>query len=229
MGRRTGRQKSTFVLVLAIVLLIIGYFTRETVKQQAPPAGGPLAAGTYTIARVYDGDSLALENGTKVRLVGIDAPDSKYYMHYADQARTRAKKLLEGTVIRLVPAEEPVDRYKRTLAYVYFEQNGVEMLANAELVRHGLAYAFPYEPNTRHADEILAAQKEAQQARRGLWNRKPKQAPYYIVEVGPKFSLTHRPDCRSLEKSKHEKKRFDKRREALNCNRGAPPCRYCQP
>jgi endonuclease YncB( thermonuclease family) len=229
MGRKPGRKKSTFVLIVAIVLILLGYFARESARQQAPPAGGSLAAGTYVVARVYDGDSLMLENGAKVRLAGIDAPDAKYYMHYADQSRTRAKKLLEGATVRLVPAEEPLDRYKRTLSYLYLDEDGVEVFVNAELARLGLACAFPYEPNTMHADEIIAAQREAQRTRRGLWNRSPKKAPHYTVETGPKFSLTHRPDCRKLAKSQHEKKRFDKRLEALNHNRGAPPCRHCQP
>jgi endonuclease YncB( thermonuclease family) len=228
MARRLGRKRNALVLIVAILLALLGYLARETTRRQAP-AGEPAAAGTYTVARAYDGDSLVLDNGAKVRLTGIDAPDGKYYMYYADQARSRAKSLLEGKLVRLVPAQEPLDNYGRTLAYLYLERNGSEVLVNAELARLGLAYAFPYEPNTRHAGEILEAQKEAQQARRGLWNRKPQEAPHYIVEVGPTFSLTHRPDCRSLEKSKHEKKRFESRLEALNHNRGAPPCRHCQP
>ncbi len=229
MAQRLGRKKSTLFLIVAIILALLGYFARETTRREPPPSDKPLAAGTYVVARVYDGDSLALENGAKIRLAGIDAPDAKYYMHYADQSRTRTKKLLEGATIRLVPAEEPLDSYKRTLAYVYLQQNGGEVLVNAELARLGLAYAFPYESNTRHADEIIAAQKEAQRSRRGLWNRSPEKETHYIVETGPKFSLTHRPDCRKLAKSKNEKKRFDNRLEAMNHNRGAPPCRHCQP
>ena len=228
MGRRLGKNKRTLVLIVAILLAFLGYFARQTTRQQAP-TGKPLPAGTYTVARVYDGDSLALDNGAKVRLVGIDAPDGKYYMHYADQSRSRAKKLLEGESVRLVPAEEPTDKYKRTLAYLYIDKDGTEVFVNAELARLGLAYAFPYEPNKLHAEEILAAQKEAQQSRRGLWNRKPKESPYYIVESSTRFSLTHRPDCRSLEKSKHKQEQFDNRLEALNHNQGAPPCRHCQP
>lgn len=228
MGRRLGRKKSTFVLILAILLALLGYLARETTRQQAP-AGEPPAAGTYTVARVYDGDSLALDNGAKVRLTGIDAPDKKYDMHYADQARSRAKDLLEGKSVRLLPAKDPLDSYKRTLAYLYLERNGSETLVNAELARLGLAYAFPYEPNTRHAAEILEAQKDAQQARRGLWNRSPRKAPHYIVETGPKFSLTHRPDCGRLHESRYEHKRFGERLDAFNHNMGAPPCRYCRP
>jgi micrococcal nuclease len=227
MGRRLGK-KNTFVIIVAILLALLGYIARQTARQP-PSTGESLHTGTYTVARVYDGDSLALKNGAKVRLAGIDAPDSKYYMHYSDQSRSRVKKFLEGKTIRLVPAEESIDKYKRTLAYLYIDNNVTEVFVNAELARLGLACAFPYKPNTQHAEEILAAQKEAQRRRLGLWNRKPEEEPHYIVEIGPKFSITHRPDCRKLLKSRHEKKRFEKRLEAFNHNGGAPPCRYCQP
>lgn len=215
-------------MIVAAVLIAVGYFAGPAVRRRAK--GKRISAGKYRVEFVCDGDSLRLANGAEVRLVGIDAPDDKdHRMHYADEARVFAKKLLEGKTIRIVLATDPVDTYGRNLAYVYIEKDGKDMFVNLELVKLGYAYAWPYKPNWAHRKEILAAQKEAQEKRRGLWVYRPKKSRAYVVEMGPKFSLTHRPSCAKLKRSHKKKVDFTNRLDALNHNGGSPPCRQCKP
>jgi micrococcal nuclease len=223
---RRRRQKTTVALVLAIILILLGYLarnateTRQRSEEQVP-------AGIYVVKKVKDGDSLTLANGAEVRLVGIDTPEKDSPL--ADKARQFARELLEGSTIRLVPAKEPMDRYKRNLAYIFIESEDGEILVNAEIVKLGYAYAWPYKPNFAHREEIFSAQKEAQTAKRGLWARSPKKSKYYFVLEGSRYSLTHRPRCSKVKNSKLKKARFQNRLEALNHNDGSPPCRECTP
>ena len=62
---------------------------------------------------------------------------------------------------------EGVDRYQRTLAYVWVG----ERLFNEVLVRQGLAHVSTYPPNVKYVDRFLAAQREARCEARGLWRR----------------------------------------------------------
>jgi micrococcal nuclease len=224
MGRR--RQKTTVALVLAIILMLLGYLTRDATRTPQK-SGLQLPAGVYAVAEVKDGDSLTLTNGAEVRLVGIDTPEKGSPL--ADKARQFARELLEGRTIRLVPAEEPMDKFKRNLAYIFVESEDAEMLFNVEIVKAGYAYAWPYKPNFEHREEISAAQKEAQAARRGLWSRPAKKLKNYVVTTSAKYSLTHRTSCRKLKQSALPKKTFKDRLEALNHKGGAPPCRECKP
>ncbi len=226
MNLRTRKMKVAFIVAAAFVL--VGYIvgtSSEPRKDTRPLAG----AGSYLVKQVFDGDSLVLEGGAQVRLVGIDAPDMKDNMYYFNEARDFAKDLLEGKAIRLVQAKESSDRYGRKLAYLFLRRGESKIFVNAELVRQGCAYAWPYKPNTKHRSEIFEAQKEAQRARRGLWAHRPGKSKEYVVELRPKYSLTHRPGCSKLKNSKWPTKRFKNRIEALNYNLGAPPCRKCQP
>ena len=226
MNLRSRRHKTAVALMVVIALILLGYGTKQA-KQGRRAGGARVSGGNYLVEYVYDGDSLRLENGAEVRLVGIDTPEKGREM--SDEGRNFAKDMLESRTVRLVSAEEPVDKYGRNLAYLYLTTAQGELLVNAEMARLGYAYAWPYKPNTTHSAEILAAQKEAQAAHRGLWARKPGKSGYYLVERRRKYSLTHRPNCPKLKGSNNSTRRFDNRLQAINSEGGAPPCRDCRP
>jgi micrococcal nuclease len=57
------------------------------------------------------------------------------------------------------------DRYRRLLAYVYLG----DMMVNAELVRQGYAQVATFPPNVKYQELFLKLQREAREAKRGLW------------------------------------------------------------
>ena len=78
-------------------------------------------ARTYSVARVIDGDTIALTTGQRVRLVQIDAPELSGGDCFAAGARAALASLLPvRTAVRLEfdPKLDRVDRYGRLLAYV---------------------------------------------------------------------------------------------------------------
>ncbi len=57
-------------------------------------------------------------------------------------------------------------RHGRLLAYVYLED---DTFVNAWLVEHGYAQVMTVPPNVKYQDLFLKLQREAREARKGLW------------------------------------------------------------
>lgn len=136
----------------------------------------PTEAGTATVVRVVDGDTLVVDldgSQERVRLIGIDTPESvaedRPVECYGVEASERLKELLPaGTTIRLERDVEPRDRYDRLLAYVYRADDN--LLINREQVLDGFAEAKEYPPNTALSSDLAAAQRTARAAGAGLWS-----------------------------------------------------------
>jgi micrococcal nuclease len=112
---------------------------------------------------VYDGDTAFLEDGRKVRYLGINAPESQEPL--SRKAKRRNEELVLGKVVRLEFDREREDRYGRLLAWVHVGEDVI----NLRLVREGLAHALIIPPNGMRAREVLQAQAEARQKRLGIW------------------------------------------------------------
>ncbi|MFC1576599.1 thermonuclease family protein, partial [Candidatus Omnitrophota bacterium] len=124
-----------------------------------------------------------LANGERVRLVGIDTPESRYNEKLARDARRSGKderaivamgqkatritqSLCGGKRVRLEFDIEKRDRYGRLLAYVYLPDG---RMLNAELLREGYAQVYTFQPNVKYVDMFLSLQSQAQQNNQGLW------------------------------------------------------------
>lgn len=129
-------------------------------------------AGTayYRVEKVFDGDTILLSNGQKVRFLGINTPEvagrNKAEEAGGAQAKAWLKQLLEHKKVTLQGDVEKQDKYQRTLAYVFTED---KLHVNLELVKRGLAAVNIYPPNLKYVDVLLAAQQSAEQAGLGLW------------------------------------------------------------
>jgi micrococcal nuclease len=121
------------------------------------------------VTRHTDGDTLRVD-GVKIRFIGMDTPEiSGGAECYGAAAAARTAALLPvGTRVRLVYDVERLDRFGRTLAFVYRAADG--LFVNADLVRSGYANVMTVPPNVRHADELVGLQREARDAGRGLWS-----------------------------------------------------------
>ena len=147
-------------------------------------SGGTQGAGdgTAVVDAVVDGDTLAVRLGERrerVRLLGIDTPESVKpdtpVECYAKEAAARLRALLPaGTQVRLVRDVEERDRYRRLLAYVYRQPDG--LFVNLDMVRGGYAQLLTYPPNVAHTDELRRAVADARRAGRGLWGSCPSAA-----------------------------------------------------
>ena len=96
---------------------------------------------TLRCTRVIDGDTIILNNGERVRLIGVDTPETKHprkpVEYYGKEASAFTKKMIEGKEVRLEYDWQRKDKYGRTLAYVYLK-NGTFL--NAEIVKQGYGH-----------------------------------------------------------------------------------------
>lgn len=124
----------------------------------------------HRVEYVYDGDTVRLADGRRVRLLNINTPEigteRKRGEAGGEQARRELWALTGGRRVRLESDLERYDKYGRTLAYL-FTEDGVHI--NLTLVKRGWAIANLHPPNLKYADAILAAQLEAERAKRGIW------------------------------------------------------------
>jgi len=127
-----------------------------------------------TVTRVVDGDTLQLDGSERVRLIGVDTPETvhprKPVQCFGTEASKFTKRLAQGQTVRLAfdQANAHVghrDRYHRTLAYVYLSSG---LLINREIIRQGYGHAYTYYP-FRYLEDFRAAEREARQNSRGLW------------------------------------------------------------
>jgi micrococcal nuclease len=117
---------------------------------------------------VHDGDTLFLEDGRKVRLLGIDAPEVGDDAEcFGTEATALLRSLLpEGARVRVLADVEPLDQYGRSLLFVYTDDG---TLVNLELLELGAAEAVVLEPNVLFAQSLEAAEDSARSTGVGMW------------------------------------------------------------
>ncbi len=138
----------------------------------------PSSAAAQRVRQVFDGDTISVANVGVVRLIGVDAPEKtgsyRASEPFGDAAAKFMRALLAGQEVRLEYEGPRQDRYNRTLAYVFLADG---RLANLEIIRAGWAEVYRRFDHSRKP-AFLAAEREAQGARRGMWQtRRVRPSP----------------------------------------------------
>lgn len=131
--------------------------------------------GTGTVGTVTDERTFALEDGREVRLAAVEGPSSRVdgLPQFSAQG-AQAKAALEGLILgktvtlRRVGGQN-TDRYGRLLAYVFFATEGLERSVQRDMLARGLARVAASVGDRVCATELLAREREARDAGRGLW------------------------------------------------------------
>jgi endonuclease YncB( thermonuclease family) len=179
-------------------------------RPQAQSATSPRSQTIALVERVVDGDTVVVRldgQQIKVRLIGVDAPESvdprKPVERFARESAAFLRQLVEGKRVRLAyePAGARVDKYGRTLAYLYLEPGGV--FVNREIVAKGFGHAYTAYP-FQYIDDFRQAERTAREKGLGLWGPDPAPSKpsadevVYVTKTGAKY---HRAGCRSLPKN----------------------------
>ncbi|SHF92341.1 Metal binding domain of Ada [Desulfacinum infernum DSM 9756] len=180
------------------------------------------------VVRVYDGDTVLLDTGDKVRYLGIDAPEVDHEGGagdcYALQAWRRNKGLVEGRKVQLRYDEVRRDEHGRLLAYVHTPDG---RCVNTVLLREGCALVFRTPKGFERFREFLDAQRNAMKGSKGLWGEcRVQPAPFYLGNQ--RSYVFHRPSCPfGTQTARRNLVRFNSRWDALWD--GYRPCRRCRP
>jgi micrococcal nuclease len=135
-------------------------------------------ANYMNVTKVIDGDTFWVDDGSKkgikIRLIGVDAPESrnvfkKVIGYYGIESKQYLNSLIAGKKVRLEYDIDTLDQYGRSLAYVYL-QDGT--FINAEIVKQGYAMVMTVPPNVKYAEKFFTLQRSAREKNKGLWNEK---------------------------------------------------------
>ena len=217
-----SRRLLSLIFALALLASALGLLSGCETKAPAPPQEA-------LVVQVVDGDTLVLAgSGQQVRLLGIDAPEmgkaGKPPEFMAHESMAFLAEMAQGKKLRLEYDQLRYDHYGRLLAYLFLPSG---VMVNAELVRRGLAHVYCIPPNFRYREALLAAQREALEARRGVWQQRLKQdEPFYLANRNS--WILHRPACpRGQKTAPANRVRLTSLKDAYL--QGFSPCRSCKP
>jgi len=123
----------------------------------------------------------------KIRLIGIDAPESNEC--YYEESKNELIRLVQGKYVRLEKDTESIDGLGRLLRYVYLSSKDLEendVFVNEHLLRQGYAQTFFQAHNKRYDRLFVKAREQALIQKRGLWSDKCD----YLKEFEEKNKLT---------------------------------------
>lgn len=150
-------RKSKYVIVIG-ALLTLGLM----------PANAALK-----VVKIYDGDTVTMADGMKIRLLQIDAPELAEGECYADKAKAALVSLLamKGTVtLKADPVSDSYDRYGRALRYIFVGKVNI----NLEMIKLGAAAPYFYQGEKGvYSAAMLKAAQDAQYYKVGLWKDCP--------------------------------------------------------
>jgi micrococcal nuclease len=197
------RTRAVLVTISLIGTALLVWFDRNVTSphwsgpsaSQRPSFAADLAryhGRKILVVKVVDGDTLHLaapdlgNNVTKVRLVGIDAPEMgasrSARMYFAEESTAFAKRMALDKVVGVYLDERAGsrDRYERLLAYIELPDG---RFLNEELLSQGYAYA---DRRFRHSyyQKYLQLEAAARSGGRGLWqNVTPEQMPPWLQKL----------------------------------------------
>lgn len=146
-------------------------------------------AGKATIVEILNTESLLLEDGRPIRLVGALAPRTQTRWAQAMGLEKKIVGALEdrllGKEVRLRIGARERDRYGRLLTHVFVGEGDEAVWMQEALIRDGLAMAYSFADNRACADELQAVERTAREAGAGFW----EQGVFRVREAGDVESL----------------------------------------
>ena len=202
------RRKFAFAVCLLLVLLLIvldrvvqktAFYQESPIVTLSPEASDleKYNSKVFSVVKVVDGDTLdinipdANHNHTRIRLWGIDTPETKKpntpIMYFGPEASRFATESALGKNVKIFldPNQKNRDKYRRLLAFVQLADGNY---LNEELLMKGYAYA---DTRFKHSyfQRYFKLESAARSNKIGLWkNVKPEQFPEWIQNQRPELS-----------------------------------------
>ncbi len=151
---------------LIIIIIIIAY---NIISTEKPPENFENMKKTV-VERVVDGDTIIISGGERIRMIGINTPESVKEAgeveHFGIEASKYTKDKLEGKTIYIEKDVSDRDDYGRLLRYIYLEDG---TFYNEKIVKEGYAFAGTYPPDVKYNEILHDAEDYARENNLGLW------------------------------------------------------------
>ncbi|MEI7640224.1 MAG: thermonuclease family protein [bacterium] len=165
------------VLILAVFFFVLWFVKSFSLKDSALPkmySATDSSVKTYKfsskVTRVIDGDTVEISGGRRVRLLGLDTPETTHpdlpAQRFGEEAKAFTKKAIEGRQCVFECEENNAsDVFGRILAYVYCDNK----MVNLDLVKFGYAHVYTKHSNSKMS-EFISAENFARRRGNGMWN-----------------------------------------------------------
>lgn len=138
--------------------------SNSTLNSLRHPPAGKAGSTLSLVSRIIDGDTIELSTGQKVRLIGIDTPESG--QPYFQEAKEALSSLILNKKVTMEKDVSETDKYGRLLRYIYLD----DLFINEEMVRRGFARVYTYPPDVKYTDLFKQAEAQARTNQIGLWS-----------------------------------------------------------
>lgn len=204
MKLKISRRNPLYLILVLIGAIILLFFRSQRAGNDflspAPILTPTFSSNEFKVVKVIDGDTIELENGQKIRYIGMDAPESTIQNEcFGKEAFSKNKELVEGKVVRLEKDVSETDRYGRLLRYVYLG----DVFVNEYLVREGYASSATFPPDVKYQDKFREAEVKAREEHKGLWNACPLD-----VQTRGVSSAFQDKDCKDFKTQKEAQEFF---------------------
>jgi endonuclease YncB( thermonuclease family) len=162
-------------VALLVCLALVG----GPVRALEPSLDSLKAGERGRVAAVVDGDTVMLDGGLEVRLVGLQAPKLALGRAgfepwpLAEEAKASLEEIALGRAVELRYGGRQRDRHGRALAHLIVEG---EAWAQGLMLERGMARVYSFADNRGLVTEMLRLEAAARDARRGIWSH-----PFYAV------------------------------------------------
>lgn len=147
--------------------------TRVTTRWEGTFSDRSLPGRSFEVLKIYDGDTILVKGmdlGVKIRLVGIDAPETGGRklkgQPFAAESTRFLKRLLKGR--RVTVKSHGIGGYNRPLAEIFVDGLNI----NLEMVKNGMAEVYRGKrPKSLDEKAYTAAQTSARKNKKGIWSQ----------------------------------------------------------
>lgn len=177
MGKQHMRRFLSFFALIALLAVLAPAAKTADLSGLAALDATLDDGGTATVKAVIDGDTVVLEDGRQVRLVGIQAPklplgrEGFVAWPLSDEAKIYLEGLVLGQVVELRLAAQAMDRHGRLLAHLVLPATSSQgaRWVQGEMLAAGLARVYTFSDNRQLATEMLALERQARADGSGIW------------------------------------------------------------
>ncbi len=121
-----------------------------------------------TVKRTVDGDTFETDSGHKVRLIGVNSPESiGKAEYYGKEASNFSRERLSGKKVYMFQDTGDKDRFGRLLRYIFIENENT--MYNETLLVEGYANTMTVPPNVMFSEKFIEVEREAREKKKGLW------------------------------------------------------------
>ena len=147
--------------------------------------------GSALVVEVIDGDTVRLDDGREIRLVGIQAPklalgrDDFKAWPLSRAAKSEIEKLCLGKPVNIFIGTTETDRHGRTLSHLVVDDGVNKVWLQGEMLARGMARVYTFADNKALVEEMLELERGARKNRHGIWSN-----PFYKI-ISHKQSVDH--------------------------------------